>query len=198
MPTTTGKIERFHRTMRIEFDTTRVFTNLKTAQGALDEWVAYYNTGRTHQSRGDATPASRLHPAVARPPAPERNGDQWVTRSVSRNGVVCVGWEQVSVGKNYSGSACNVLVTDHVLQFGWATSCSRRWPAPAQARFARSAPAGRRGGRNSTWECQVSTGTDSSSINRSPTSAPSLPCDHSAYGRSEQGSENLEAIGEPS
>jgi hypothetical protein len=103
--------------MRIEFDTTRVFTNLKTAQGALDEWVAYYNTGRTHQSHGDATPASRFHPAVARPPAPERNGDQWVTRSVSRNGVVCVGWEQVSVGKNYSGSACNVLVTDHVLQF---------------------------------------------------------------------------------
>jgi transposase InsO family protein len=37
MPTTTGKVERFHRTMRIEFNTTQVFTNLKTAQGALDE-----------------------------------------------------------------------------------------------------------------------------------------------------------------
>jgi hypothetical protein len=33
MPTTTGKIERFHRTLRIEFDTRQVFTNLKTAQG---------------------------------------------------------------------------------------------------------------------------------------------------------------------
>jgi transposase InsO family protein len=116
-PTTTGKVERFHRTMRTEFDTAQVFTNLKTAQGALDEWVAYYNTGRTHQSLGDATPASRFQPSAARPPAPERNGEQWVTRSVSRNGVVCVGWQQVSVGKNYSGSACNVLVTDSVLQF---------------------------------------------------------------------------------
>ncbi len=116
-PTTTGKIERFHRTMRIEFDTTRVFTTLKTAQEALDEWVSYYNTVRTHQSLADATPASRFQPTAVRAPAPERTGEQWVSRTVARNGVVCVGWQQVSVGKNYSGSACNVLVTDAVLQF---------------------------------------------------------------------------------
>jgi len=115
-PTTTGKIERFHRTLRIEFDTRQVFTNLKTAQQALDEWVAFYNTGRTHQSLGDATPASRFQPA-ARTLLPERNGEQWVSRSVSRVGVVCVGWQQVSVGKNYSGSACDVLVADKLLQF---------------------------------------------------------------------------------
>lgn len=116
-PTTTGKIERFHRTLRIEFDTTQVFRTLHTAQAALDEWVTYYNTGRTHQSLGDATPASRFQTSTVRPPAPERTGEQWVTRSVARNGVVCVGWQQVSVGKNYAGSACNVLVTDSVLQF---------------------------------------------------------------------------------
>ena len=118
-PTTTGKVERFHRTLRLEFDTARVFTTLKTAQGALDEWVAYYNTGRTHQSLGDATPASRFQPKELRSLAPAlaRSGEQWVTRSVARNGVVCVGWQQVSVGKNYSGSACNVLVTDTLLQF---------------------------------------------------------------------------------
>src|SRR5438128_2616610 len=52
-PTTTGKIERFHRTLRIEFDTRRPFTSLPVAQQALDEWVTYYNTQRpqneTHQ-----------------------------------------------------------------------------------------------------------------------------------------------------
>ena len=115
-PTTTGKIERFHRTLRIEFDTRQVFSSLRTAQGALDEWVTYYNTGRTHPALGDATPASRFTPA-ARRLVPERNGEQWVTRSVARNGIVCVGWQQVSVGKNYSGSACDVLVSDNVLQF---------------------------------------------------------------------------------
>jgi hypothetical protein len=54
--------------------------------------------------------ASRFRPA-ARTLVPERNGEQWVTRSVARNGVVCVGWQQVSVGKNYSGSACDLLVS---------------------------------------------------------------------------------------
>src|ERR1700757_889402 len=36
-PTTTGKIERFHRSLRTEFDTRQMFRNLKTAQEALDE-----------------------------------------------------------------------------------------------------------------------------------------------------------------
>ncbi len=120
-PTTTGKIERFHRTMRLEFDTRQVFRSLRLAQQALDEWVVYYNTERPHQSLGDATPASRFHatggPTRGPRPAPDRSGDQWVTRTVSRNGVVCVGYQQVSVGKHHGGSACNVLVTDGVLQF---------------------------------------------------------------------------------
>ena len=59
-PTTTGKIERFHRTLRIEFDTSRVFADLASAQAELDAWVVDYNTTRTHQSLGDETPASRF------------------------------------------------------------------------------------------------------------------------------------------
>jgi transposase InsO family protein len=37
-PTTTGKIERFHRSLRAEFDTRRTFSSLQAAQAALDEW----------------------------------------------------------------------------------------------------------------------------------------------------------------
>jgi transposase InsO family protein len=120
-PTTTGKIERFHRTMRIEFDTSQVFRNLRVAQEALDEWVTHYNTARPHQSLADATPESRFQltsAGVRGPrPTPERTGEQWVTRRVAANGLVCVGWQQVSVGKHYGGSACNVLVSDGLLQF---------------------------------------------------------------------------------
>jgi transposase InsO family protein len=120
-PTTTGKIERFHRTMRIEFDTTRMFRTLEVAQQALDEWVTYYNNARPHQSLSDQAPAARFH-ATGRDirglaPRPERNGEQWVCRKVAVNGVVSVGYQQVSVGKHYAGSACDVLVTDGVLQF---------------------------------------------------------------------------------
>ena len=61
-PTTTGKIERFHRTLRAEFDTSRVFASLKVAQAELDEWVRYYNTDRPHQSLDDVTPVSRSGP----------------------------------------------------------------------------------------------------------------------------------------
>jgi transposase InsO family protein len=120
-PTTTGKIERFHRTLRLEFDTRQVFKTLKVAQQALDEWVVSYNHERPHQSLGDATPASRFHatggPTRGPRPSPDRTGEQWVTRTVSRCGVVCVGYQQVSVGKHYGGSPCNVLVTEKLLQF---------------------------------------------------------------------------------
>src|SRR6202162_4766699 len=121
-PTTTGKIERFHKTLRVEFDTRQVFRNLKTAQEALDEWVTYYNTQRPHQSLADATPESRFHAGDDQPqhrltPRAERNGEQWVSRRGGSNGLVSVGYQQVSVGKHFGGSACDVLVTDGLLQF---------------------------------------------------------------------------------
>jgi transposase InsO family protein len=120
-PTTTGKIERFHKTLRTEFNTRQVFRNLKTAQEALDEWVAYYNTQRPHQSLADVTPRTRFQAEVGREQRqlrrPERSGEQWVSRRVARNGIVCVDSQHVSVGKNYGGSSCDVLVTDGLFQF---------------------------------------------------------------------------------
>jgi transposase InsO family protein len=123
-PTTTGKIERFHRTLRAEFDTRQAFTSLKTAQQALDEWVAYYNTARPHQSLAMATAATRFH-APARPAAPaadltalspDRSREDWVARKAGPNGVVCVSWQQVSVGKHYAGQRCDVHVSPGLLQ----------------------------------------------------------------------------------
>ena len=120
-PTTTGKVERFHRTLRIEFDTRQVFHSLALAQQALDEWVSCYNTQRPHQSLGDAPPASRFQAADRAPravtPRPEREGEEWVSRRIAANGLVCVDWQQVSVGKHFGGTACNVLVSDRTLQF---------------------------------------------------------------------------------
>lgn len=121
-PTTTGKIERFHKTLRIEFNTNQIFRDLKTAQQALDEWVVYYNSGRPHQSLDDLTPASRFQSTDSRlrqhlTPRPERNGEQWVCRKIARNGIVSVGYQQVCVGKHWGGSACDVLVSQGTLQF---------------------------------------------------------------------------------
>jgi transposase InsO family protein len=50
-PTTTGKVERFHKTLRREFLNDKVFASVEDAQAQLDGWVAEYNFERPHQSR---------------------------------------------------------------------------------------------------------------------------------------------------
>ncbi|WP_100454314.1 IS481 family transposase [Mycobacteroides abscessus] len=121
-PTTTGKIERFHRSLRAEFlSQTKPFTNLPAAQRALDEWVGEYNNNRPHQSLKMATPAERFAagPAAATAPAaePDRGGRDWVSRTVTTNGVVCVSWQQVSVGRHHGGSRCDVHIDGDLLRF---------------------------------------------------------------------------------
>ncbi len=51
-PTTTGKVERFHKTVRSEFLRGRIFSSIEEAQAELDAWVAFYNTERPHQGIG--------------------------------------------------------------------------------------------------------------------------------------------------
>jgi transposase InsO family protein len=116
-PTTTGKVERFHKTLRLELNTRQVFKNLTAAQAAMDEWVAYYNTQRPHRSLNDVTPATRFKAGDRPMRELERGGDYWISRRVTTNGVVCVGYQQVSVGMGHAGSACDVLVKPGLLQF---------------------------------------------------------------------------------
>lgn len=68
-PTTTGKVERLHKTMRAEFfvDADRVYATIAELQAALDGWVHLYNTERPHQSLGMRPPAERFALAAAGP-----------------------------------------------------------------------------------------------------------------------------------
>jgi len=128
-PTTTGKIERFHRALRTEFRTDRVFKNLKAAQAELDEWVTDYNTNRPHQGIEMATPAQRFNHAIPspvtplrRPTGPGRPGENrtdgyWVARRASAVGVVCVNWQQVCLGAASAGHNIDAWVTEDIIQF---------------------------------------------------------------------------------
>ena len=76
-PTTTGKIERFHQSLRKEFLDGKTFASLEDAQAELDAWVTDYNTERPHQSLEMATPAERFRLVLSRgtligPGRPER------------------------------------------------------------------------------------------------------------------------------
>jgi Integrase core domain len=63
-PTTTGKVERFHKTFRREFlDHAEPFDNILTAQTALDTWVSGYNCDRPHQALDMGYPAERFAPS---------------------------------------------------------------------------------------------------------------------------------------
>jgi transposase InsO family protein len=95
-PTTTGKIERFHQSVRKEFLADKTFASLKAAQEALDVWVHDYNNERPHQALEMVMPAQRfrLVPATKDPQSvpvyseDDQNG-QWVLRRVGskRGGV---------------------------------------------------------------------------------------------------------------
>ncbi|MGC4959793.1 IS481 family transposase [Actinomadura citrea] len=60
-PTTTGKVERFHQTLRRELlDDGVPFADLAAARGAVTAWVNEYNTVRPHQALGMACPVDRF------------------------------------------------------------------------------------------------------------------------------------------
>jgi hypothetical protein len=122
-PTTTGKIERFHQSLRKEFLADRTFASLEAAQTALDAWVRDYNTARPHQALEMATPAERfrLTPLAADASsipvdAAEDHAGQWVLRRVASNGIVSVDNQMFSVGNAYKAELVDVFVDDSVIQ----------------------------------------------------------------------------------
>ena len=122
-PTTTGKIERFHRTLRAEFlSEHKPFTSLKAAQRVLDEWCQYYNTVRPHYSLNMTAPAERFDTAApvhggSLVLTADRTGDEWVSRRVCANGIVSVACQQISVGVHRAGTRCDVHIDGNVLRF---------------------------------------------------------------------------------
>jgi transposase InsO family protein/CBS domain-containing protein len=62
-PTTTGKVERFHQTLRRELlDDCGPFESIGAAQTALDAWVQEYNCSRPHQALEMQSPSDRFTP----------------------------------------------------------------------------------------------------------------------------------------
>lgn len=122
-PTTTGKIERFHQSLRREFLADRIFPSLDRAQAELDAWVTDYNTSRPHQALEMATPADRFRLApisaeavsISVDPAEDHRG-QWVLRRVGSNGYVSVDNQLFSVGNAFKAELVDVFVDETLIQ----------------------------------------------------------------------------------
>jgi transposase InsO family protein len=130
-PTTTGKIERFHKTLRVELLTGRRFESLAEAQQVLDDWVTGYNTTRPHQALGMVTPAQRfsakpqvpsaraatsLAPPRPAHPQPVSASPTEVTRIVGSNGCIRVAYQRLSVGRHLTGETVVARVEPTLLQ----------------------------------------------------------------------------------
>jgi len=61
-PWQNGKVERFNRTLQIEWAYRRVFTSNHERTRALQPWLHYYNHQRRHTALGGLPPISRVSP----------------------------------------------------------------------------------------------------------------------------------------
>ena len=152
-PTTTGKIERFHRSLRAEFRTDRVFKTWLRLQAELDEWVLDYNTIRPHQGIGMAPPAERFGQqptatvtpigaaaATARRTAATACG--LLGEPVPLESCASTGSRSASVSLLLAGtSTCGSPATSY--SSSTATNCCAPRSAPTTVRSARNVPRSR-------------------------------------------------------
>jgi transposase InsO family protein len=125
-PTTTGKIERLHKTIRKEALDGRTFDSIEQAQAELDAWVARYNTEREHQAIGDVPPIRRfelvqrqatdvLDPQVEPEDEPQP-ARPTVTRRVDRAGRISILKHRYHAGRHLAGRRVDVEAVDGLLQ----------------------------------------------------------------------------------
>ena len=155
-PTTTGKVERFHKTIRAELLAGRSFASLEEVQEALDAWVSYYNAERPHQGIGMVAPAKRFGLAAAEPLAPigllgqdeeppARAAAPALTRCVHADGKINLGGHAYHVGVWLAGQTVAISLTENglveIIHRGVliAAHARRHPPAPERALSRRSA-----------------------------------------------------------
>ena len=120
-PTTTGKVERFHKTLRAEWarPNDRAFATTVEAQASPDAWVEHYNRERPHQSLGMAPPVERFQLAAARDvvdvddePAPATLPavrPAGVTRWVDQRGTISLARFSYRVGPAFAGECVEAV-----------------------------------------------------------------------------------------
>jgi integrase-like protein/Mu transposase-like protein len=124
-PTTTGKIERLHKTIRKELLAGRRFASVAQAQDELDRWVTYYNLEREHQAIGDVPPIRRFElvemaPAEVLDPDPRieevpERARAAVGRRVDRAGRISILKHRYHVGRYLAGQTVSVESADGLL-----------------------------------------------------------------------------------
>jgi transposase InsO family protein len=148
-PTTTGKVERWHKTLRAEFLTGKVFADLADAQAQLDAWVHGYNHDRPHQAIGRVPPFERFRLAEPKPGPVEPATPPVVppagpvtTRRVAGDGTISFASARYKAGRWLAGQAVEVVCDGGLVQLSHrgvliATHARRHEPGKQAAGMAR-------------------------------------------------------------
>jgi transposase InsO family protein len=167
-PTTTGKVERWHKTLRREFLNGKVFESIADAQEQLDRWVNGYNHERRHQGIGDVVPWERFRLANNEPAEPVEAVDEpTTTRRVGRTGKISFAAALYPVGVWLDGETVEVSVANGLLSVHHrgvlvATHAQKHRPAKERPAMARKAIQKRPRPRQATVGQSVSRKVDSS------------------------------------
>jgi transposase InsO family protein len=123
-PTTTGKVERFHKTVRAEFLNGKTFGSIAEAQAALDAWVDEYNHRRPHQGIGKVPPFQRFGLAQPKPGPAETPADDTTidpgpltTRRVGTSGTISFASTRYQAGGRWlAGQSVEVVCQAGLVQ----------------------------------------------------------------------------------
>ncbi len=104
-PQTQGKLERFHRTLKAEVLSGRMFRDLEHVQTELDAWRVVYNHERPHEALDLQTPCQRYHPSERGFPSvlPAVHYEPSATVRKVNGGVVHYRTRAIWVGKTLDG-----------------------------------------------------------------------------------------------
>ena len=147
---TTGKVERWHKTLRQEFLNGKVFNSIQDAQTQVDVWVKTYNFERRHQGIGDVVPWERFRLAGDdHAPIVETTLEPSTTRKVGQTGRISFAAVRYPVGVWLAGETVDVSVADGLMSIYHrgvlvATHAQRHRPAKEPKALARKAKPQRR------------------------------------------------------
>jgi transposase InsO family protein len=105
-PQTQGKVERFHRTAKIELGQALVQPTLEAARAAIEPFVDRYNWVRPHDALGGAVPGSRYAPFPRKRPErlPEHEIPEGaLSRAVDGDGFLSYAGDLYRIGRGLAG-----------------------------------------------------------------------------------------------
>lgn len=149
-PTTTGKVERWHKTLRREFLNGKVFNSIEDAQAQVDAWVQTYNFDRRHQGIGDVVPWERFRLAGEdHTPITESVAEPSTTRKVGQGGKISFASVLYPVGVWLAGETVEIAVADGLVSISHrgvlvATHAQKHRPGKEHKALARKAKPQRR------------------------------------------------------